>query len=97
MSNSQKRAVRNYRKRLDEQGLARFEVLGLDADRELIRTIARRLAEQGGDADALREAIQRALSPPAARVGGVLAALRRSPLQALDLSRERNRGRDVAL
>lgn len=97
MSNSQKRAVRNYRKRLDEQGLARFEVLGLDADRELIRAIARRLAEPGSDAGALREEIRRALSPPAPRVGGVLAALRRSPLQTLDLQREHSPGRDLDL
>jgi hypothetical protein len=33
----QKRALNRYRKRLTQQGMARFEVLGLDADRELIR------------------------------------------------------------
>lgn len=97
MSNSQKRAVRNYRRRLGEQGLARFEVLGLDTDRELIRTIARRLAEPGSDADALREEIRRILTPSAPRVGGVLAALRRSPLQTLDLRREHSSGRDLDL
>ena len=40
---SQKRALKNYRKRLRERGMSRFEVLGLDADRELIRALARRL------------------------------------------------------
>src|ERR1019366_7116189 len=38
----QKRALNRYRKRLKQRGLARFEVLGLDADRELIRSLARR-------------------------------------------------------
>jgi len=42
---SQKRALNNYRKRLNQRGMARFEVLGLDTDRELIRSLARRLAE----------------------------------------------------
>src|ERR1700683_3990970 len=31
---AQKRALRNYRSRLSKRGIARFEVLGLDADRE---------------------------------------------------------------
>jgi hypothetical protein len=36
----QKRALKSYRKRLTWRGMARFEVLGLDADRELIRSLA---------------------------------------------------------
>ena len=43
MQTSQKRAVRNYRDRQAAQGLARFEVQGLDMDRKLIRTLARQL------------------------------------------------------
>jgi len=46
---AQKRALRNYRSRLTKRGIARFEVLGLDADRDLIRSVARRLAEDGPD------------------------------------------------
>jgi hypothetical protein len=42
---AQKRALRNYRSRLTKRGIARFEVLGLEADRDLIRSVARRLAE----------------------------------------------------
>ena len=48
MGNSQKRAIKNYRSRLSKRGLARFEVLGLTADRGLIRSLARRLAEAFG-------------------------------------------------
>jgi hypothetical protein len=39
-----KRALSRYRKRLGQQGMARFEVLGLDADRELIRSPSDSLA-----------------------------------------------------
>jgi len=39
---AQARALTNYRKRLSKRGLARFEVLGLDSDRELVRAFARR-------------------------------------------------------
>ena len=37
----QKRALKNYRNRLNRSGMARFEVLGLDKDRELIRSVAK--------------------------------------------------------
>lgn len=61
MSNTaQRRALQQHRSRLSERSLARFEVLGLDADRDLIRSLAKRLAE--GDQEAARI---RAASPPA--------------------------------
>lgn len=86
MSNtSQKRALRNYRKRLSERGVARFEVLGLDADRELIRLLARRLAENGSDATRIRATVRRTISGEPPRKGGILDALRRSPLVGADL------------
>lgn len=44
MGSSQKRAITNYLSRLSERGLARFEVLGLAADRDLIRSLVRRFA-----------------------------------------------------
>ena len=47
---SQDHSVKSYRKRLQERGLARFEVLGLATDRKLIRALARRLAEDGPEA-----------------------------------------------
>ena len=50
MDAAQKRAVQNYRSRLSERGLARFEVFGRDADRDLIRSLARRLAEDTPEA-----------------------------------------------
>lgn len=99
MSNSQKRAVRNYRSRLSARGLARFEVLGLDADRDLIRSLARRLAEEGPEASQLRAKVSRSIAGAAAKTGGILAALRRSPLVGadLDLTRAREAGRKIEM
>jgi hypothetical protein len=92
---AQKRALANYRQRLGERGLARFEILGLDADRELIRALARRLAEGDGEADRIRVAITRAIAGQGPKRGGILDALRRSPLvgSELDLARSRDIGR----
>ena len=95
---SQERALKNYRKRLRERGLARFEVLGLDADRKLIRSLARRLAENGPAAKRLRATVNDTLSG-APKKGGILAALRRSPLVGadLDVTRVVTRGRKIDL
>jgi hypothetical protein len=99
MGNSQRRAIQNYRSRLSERGLARFEVLGRDADRDLIRSLARRLAEDSADASRLRAIVGQAVAGEPPRKGGILAALRRSPLVGadLDLSRRHEEGRKVDL
>lgn len=96
---SQRRAVKVYRQRLADRGLARFEVLGRTADRDLIRALARHLAEDGQGADRLRDAVSRGLSGQPPRTGGIFAALRRSPLVGaeLDLTREVEPGRQVEL
>jgi len=97
MGDSQKRAIQKYRSRLSERGLARFEVLGRDADRELIRSLARRLAEDSPDASHLRATVSQSIAGEEHRKGGVLAAFRRSPLVGadLDLGRLREEGRKV--
>jgi hypothetical protein len=100
MRNSpQTRALKNYRARLRKRGLARFEVLGLDADRDLIRSLARRLADEGPDAARIRAAIGHSLSGEPPKTGGILAALRRSPLvgSSIDLRRPRVEGRKIDL
>jgi len=99
-TSSQRRAIETHRRRLAERGLGRFEVRGLDADKDLIRGIARRLAANDEAARTLRADLARRVNdgePP--RVGGVLAALRRSPLVGadLDLAREETPGRDTGL
>jgi hypothetical protein len=96
---SQKRAVKSYRKRLKTRGLARFEVLGLATDRELLRSLARRLAENESDARQVRTSMRQASSGEQPRKGGILNALRRSPLVGadLDLGRSATEGREVEL
>lgn len=89
MSNAaQKRAIKNYRRRLEKRGVARFEVLGLNADRELIRSLARKLAQDDPESRRIRSAVTRAVSDSAPK-GGILAALRRSPLVGSDLKIKR--------
>jgi len=95
----QRRAIDNYRSRLTERGMARFEVIGRDEDRELIRSIARRLAEGGAGADRLRAAVNQAISGEPPKKGGIVKALLASPLigSELDLTRPREDGRKVAI
>ena len=81
---SQRRAIKNYRKRLAERGLARFEVLGRDSDRELIRSLAKHLAEDGPEAERLRAEVSKRIAGQPPRRGGILEALRRSPLGGAD-------------
>ena len=86
---SRERTLNNRRKRLKQRGMARFEVLGLDADRDLIRSLARRLADNGPDSARIRATVRRAVSEEPPRKGGILNALRRSPLVGADLNLKR--------
>ncbi|MBI2255340.1 MAG: hypothetical protein HYU58_12020 [Proteobacteria bacterium] len=99
MTSSQKKAVETYRNRLTEKGLARFEVVGRDADRDLIRALAKRLAEGGKEAAHLRKTVQSSMTGTSPTRGAILEALRRSPLVGadLDLKRPRAPGRKVSL
>lgn len=99
MSHSQRRATQDYRSRLEERGLVRFEVLGRQTDRALIRSLARRLAEATPEAAELRATVSKSISGEPPRKGGILAALRRSPLVGadLDLVRPREDGRMAKL
>ena len=81
----QKRALKNYRKRLNQRGMARFEVLARDADRELIRSLARCLAGDGPDSERIRATVRGAISGEPPKKGGILDALRRSPMVGADL------------
>ncbi|WP_431324469.1 hypothetical protein [Rhizobium sp. YTU87027] len=93
------RALENYRSRLAERGIARFEIQAHDADRDLLRSLARKLTEGGPEVAELRRTIQQAVAGEPPKAGGILAALRRSPLVGadLDLSRPRDEGPKVDL
>jgi len=98
MPSSQQRAIQNYRARLAKQGLMRFEVLGRSTDRELLRALARQLAEDGPQAQAVRATLAASVAGKSTR-GNILSALRASPLVGadLDLTRPRELGRTVDL
>jgi hypothetical protein len=81
-----------------ERGLGRYEVRGLVGDKSLIRQIANRLAADDVTAQRMREALRREVGELDQETrGGILRALRRSPLVGaeLDLTREIINGRDV--
>lgn len=83
MSNAaQKRATKSYRERLAQRGFTRFEIMALETDRDLIRSLAKRLAEDGPEADQVRAAIRTVVAGEPPKPSGILAALRRSPLTA---------------
>jgi hypothetical protein len=96
---SQRRAVKSFRSRLAKKGWVRFEVIGRRSDRELVRALARRLAEEGPESDQLRAVVKRTIggAPPAK--GGIVRALMASPLvgSELDLARSHEGGRMVDL
>ena len=94
---AQTRATRNYRARLSQRGFTRFEIMALESDRDMLRTLARRLAEEGPEAEQVRAAVKTVVAGDPPKPGRILSALRRSPLVGtdLDLSRAREEGRKV--
>ena len=93
MSDAQQRALARHRGRRQQAGMVRLEVQVRRDDVELVRGIARALA------DPTREAQTRALLRE--RVGQVpvdlKALLAAAPLEGVDLERERDLGRPVEL
>ncbi len=96
---SRNRAVRNYRSRLADDGIARFEVIAPQKDKALIRTLAKRLADGGPDADATRRNLRETVATGKPSTGGILASLRASPLVGanLDIARPQGEERSVDL
>ena len=86
---AQTRATRNYRARLTQRGFTRFEIMALETDRDLIRSLAKRLAEEGPEAEQVRSVVQTVITgePPEAR---------RHSLRAAPLAADRRRSRSVA-
>jgi hypothetical protein len=96
---SQQRAVANHRRRLAQRGFSRYEVRGLAADKELVRNLAKRLAANDREAAQLRAEMAQKVGGEKPTRGGILAALRRSPLVGADLELDREflSGRDTNL
>jgi len=98
MPNSQQCAIHNDHAWLADKGLMRFEVVAHSADRELIRSLAKTLTEDGPQAQQVRATLAASVAGESSR-GNILSALRASPLVGadLDLSRPRELGRTVEL
>ena len=92
IKSAQVRANQTYRERLARKGIARFEVMGLETDRVLLRSLAKRLAENDAAAQKLRATIRNAASAIDDQRDSILSKLRRSPLASVDLQLQRDRG-----
>jgi hypothetical protein len=100
MNDSQKRAIQNYRSRLEERGLARFEILGRNRDKEMIRALAKRLAEGGPEAARIGAAVTLAIAEKPTKKAGVADALRDFPFDGIELDiepRPRGKVREIDL
>ena len=86
---SQKRAVANHRHRVALRGISRYEVRGLDKDKQLVGLLAKRLSTDDADAARLRTEMMKQVSDQPPTRGGIWAALRRSPLVGANLNLER--------
>lgn len=89
MSEPRKTPLQTYRKRLAESNMARMEVIAPKADRPLIRSLARRLAEKGPEAQKLRATLREHLQPQSTAKGGLLRLLRHPAVVGEDLFPER--------
>jgi hypothetical protein len=68
---SQTRAIANHRRRLAERGISRYEVRGLEKDKDLVRKLAKRLAADDVGAAQLRTEMLRQVSDEPTARGGI--------------------------
>ena len=95
MTIAQKQAVHNHRKRLRDRGLVRLEVQASKADRALIRKVANLLRGDPARAAEVRMRLRQAIGEEPKP--GLKALLASAPLEGVDLTRDRDLGRDVEL
>ena len=96
---AQKKAVQSHRERLAERGIVRFELKARQDDRDLLRGLAHKLAEEGPEADDLRRSMRESIRKRPGRKGGILATFLKSPFAGsdLDLSHPLDPGRAIDL
>lgn len=94
MSQSQSRALANYRTKQKGKGIVRLEVNVQEKDAGLVRSVVKALSDpRTGDEtrDLLRERFG------GGRARGLKALLAAAPFEGIDLDRARDVGRDVDL
>jgi hypothetical protein len=89
---SHKRAAKKRRTRIKQQrdDMVRCWMVILKTDLELLRSLASRLAENDSEAARIRAIVARSIADKASSRGGILAALRRSPLVSSNLNVRRS-------
>lgn len=94
MTKARRKAVANFRRRLELQGMARLEVRIRKDDIPLVRAVVRALTSTEQEQEA------RAILREHFHVGpseGLKALLAAAPLEGVDLTRDRDLGRDIDL
>jgi hypothetical protein len=94
MTAAQKKAVSNHRRRLKRRGFMRVEVRVRKDDAVLVRGVAQALSDPVREADA-RALLQKQFGTGQAK--GLKALLAAAPLDGIDLTRDRDGARDLAL
>jgi hypothetical protein len=94
MPNTRRKPVAAYRRRLKRRGVIRVEVHVRKADAALVRGVARALSDPAREAEA-RSLLRDHFSP--SKATGFKALLAQAPLEGIDLTRERDLGRNVIL
>jgi hypothetical protein len=94
MSAAQKKALLAHRRRLKRGGFKRLEIKVRKSDAALVRGVAQALNDPAREAGA-RALLQKQFGPGPAR--GLKALLAAAPLEGIDLTREPESERDVAL
>lgn len=94
MADSQNDAVSTYRRRLKRKGLRRLEVQVRKDDAALIRGVVGALSDPDRETEARALLRERFGASP---VKGLKALLAAAPLEGIELTRERDKGRGVDL
>jgi hypothetical protein len=94
MSSAQTKALTAYRRRQTRKGIVRVEFQVRKEDATLLRNVARALADPGRATETRALLNQRFGRQDGDALKALLMA---APLEGIDLTRERDLGRDVAL
>lgn len=92
MPNAQRKALATYRRRMKGQGIVRLEVKVRKTDASLVRGVVSALADPELE-DQTRALLREKFGT--AKTAGLKALLAAAPLEGIDLSRQRDFGRDV--
>ena len=94
MKKAQRKAASSFRKRLEQRGMVRLAVNVRKDDAELVRNVVRAFSSPEQE-QAARALLRERFG--SSQTEGLKALLAAAPLEGINLSRERDFGRDVDL